>query len=138
LLQKSIRRHAAVGAVAKRRGLPRNDARDRWRARLAPFFDKYDVAITPVLAHLPLRAVRWGARGWLRVVNANARYAPFMQPWNLAGYPAIVVPMGLHSSGMPLAVQIVAPAGGEATLLTVAQQLERLAPWQRRAPGFDG
>ena len=137
-LQPSIRRHAAVGRLAKKRGLPRNDARERWRAHLQPFFDKHDVVVTPGLARPPLPAVRWGERGWLRNVNSNARTAPFQNAWNLAGYPAIVVPMGLHSTGVPLSVQIAAPYGREATLLGLVRQLEQQAPWPRHAPGFDG
>jgi amidase len=35
-------------------------------------------------------------------------------------------------------VQLVAPPGGEATLLAVAAQIERLAPWQRIAPYYSG
>ncbi|MFL6240329.1 MAG: amidase [Actinomycetes bacterium] len=137
-LQASIRRHAAVGRFMKRRGWPSNDARERWRAHLGKFFASYDVVVTPALARPPIAAVRWGERSWLRNVNANARYAPFTNAWNLAGYPAIVVPMGMHSTaGVPLSVQIAAPAGGEAALLALAGQLERLAPWQRHAPGFD-
>lgn len=38
--------------------------------------------------------------------------------------------------GTPLAVQLVAPDGGEQLLLGVATLLERLAPWARVAPGF--
>jgi amidase len=137
-LEPRIRRHAAAGRIAKKRGLPTNDARDRWRDHLRPFFDQYDVVLTPALARAPIAAVRWGERSWLRNVNANARYAPFQNAWNLAGYPAIVVPMGLHSAGVPLSVQMVAPPGGEALLLGLAAQLEQAAPWRRTAPGFDG
>src|SRR4029077_9416607 len=63
-LQASIRRHAAIGRLAKKRGLPRNDARERWRAHLHPFFDQYDVVVTPAWARPPLPAVRWGERSW--------------------------------------------------------------------------
>ncbi len=62
---------------------------------------------------------------------AEARFAPFAAAWNFAGYPAAAVPAGVDSSGMPLSVQIVAPAGGEATLLSIAKQLEMLRPWRR-------
>jgi amidase len=104
---------------------------------LSKFFDEYDVVVTPGLARPPIAAVRWGERSWLRNLNANARYAPFQNAWNLAGYPAIVVPMGTHSAGVPLAVQMATTHGGEATLLALARQLEELAPWPRHAPGFD-
>jgi amidase len=90
--------------------------------------------ITPALAQLPLPAARWGERGWVANLWANARYAPFAAPWNLAGWPAMVVPAGMHPSGIPLSVQLVARPGGEATLLAVAAQLEHLRPWTRLAP----
>jgi Asp-tRNA(Asn)/Glu-tRNA(Gln) amidotransferase A subunit family amidase len=40
--------------------------------------------------------------------------------------------------GQPLAVQLVAPDGGEPLLLGVAAMIERLAPWPRVAPGSWG
>ena len=53
------------------------------------------------------------------------------------------VPAGWHSTdGVPLGVQIVAPpladASGEALILSLALQLERIQPWPRVAPGFAG
>jgi amidase len=46
----------------------------------------------------------------------------------------MTVPAGRAPSGLPLAVQLVAPPGNEARLLSVAAQLERLRPWPRTAP----
>jgi amidase len=43
------------------------------------------------------------------------------------------VPAGLGPRGLPLAVQLVAPPGGEPTLLGSAATLERLRPWPRSA-----
>jgi amidase len=65
---------------------------------------------------------------------ANAWYAPFAAPWNLAGFPAASVPVGLHPSGMPMALQLVGPPGAEGLVLQVAKQLESLRPWPRHAP----
>ena len=135
-LQTSIRRHADVGRFLDRRGWVVDESREQWRERLRPFFDEYDVLLTPALARPPIRAVRWGARGWLTNVAVNATYAPYTHPWNLAGYPALAVPHGRHPIGVPLAVQLVAPSGGEALLLSVARQLEALAPWPRVAPAY--
>ena len=61
----------------------------------------------------------------------------------LLGWPAASVPAGWHATdGVPLGVQIVAPphpeAGGEALILGLALHLERLRPWPRVAPGFEG
>jgi aspartyl-tRNA(Asn)/glutamyl-tRNA(Gln) amidotransferase subunit A len=48
-------------------------------------------------------------------------------PSNLSGDPAISVPVGLDSSGLPIGFQVMAPALGEPVLLQVAAEVERLA-----------
>ena len=132
-LRTAVRRHAAVGRLVMRLGLPRDKGRTRWQQRATRFFADYDVLLTPALAQPPIKATAWSQRGWLANVLANARYAPFAAPWNLAGWPAMVVPAGLDPRGLPLAVQLVAPPGNEPRLLSVAAQLEQLRPWPRTA-----
>jgi amidase len=133
-VEPRIRRHAALGRLALRAGLPKASGRTSWQREAEQFFGEYDVLITPTLAQSPLRSVRWSERGWLTNVLANARYAPFAAPWNLAGWPAMAVPAGIGPDRMPLSVQIVARPGGEATLLALAAQLEHIRPWPRTAP----
>ena len=64
-------------------------------------------------------------------MQANASYAPYQAPWNYAGLPAIVVPVGSRPDGLPLAVQLVGPPDSEMLLLSVAGQFELQNPWQR-------
>jgi len=45
-------------------------------------------------------------------------------PSNLAGHPAITVPFGTGAGGLPVGVQILAPALGETTMFTAAAVLE--------------
>jgi amidase len=130
-LGPSIRRHARTGRLAMAFGLPREQGRRRWRQHAERFFESYDVLITPALAQPPIAAKAWSQRGWLTNVFVNARFAPFAAPWNLAGWPAMAVPAGRDPRGLPLSVQLVAPPGGEALLLSLAGQLERLRPWPR-------
>jgi amidase len=135
LLDPAVRRHVSLGDTVRRRGVVRDSDRVAFRSAMTDFFALYDVLLTPVLAAPPIAAERWGERPWPRVVAANVRYAPYAAPWNLAQYPAASVPAGLHPKvGMPLSVQLVASDGGEAKLLGLAAQIERLAPWQRTAP----
>jgi len=128
------RRHAAVGRLALRAGLPRKSGRERWRRKAEGFFAGHDVLLTPALAQSPIPSKAWAQKGWLANVWSNTRYAPFAAPWNLAGWPAMALPAGLHPNGMPLSVQLVARPGGEALLLAIAAQLEGLRPWPRTAP----
>jgi amidase len=128
------RAHAALGRLALRAHLPKEKGRRRWQARAEHFFADHDVLLTPALAQPPLAADAWAGRGWFANVWANTRYAPFAAPWNLAGWPAMSVPAGVDSRGLPLAVQLVAKPGAEGQLLAVAAQLEVLRPWPRLAP----
>jgi aspartyl-tRNA(Asn)/glutamyl-tRNA(Gln) amidotransferase subunit A len=48
-------------------------------------------------------------------------------PSNLAGDPAISVPVGLDDEGLPIGFQIMAPALGEQVMYQVAAEVERLA-----------
>ena len=136
-LDPAVRRHAALGDLVRRRGYVDEGQRAAFRSRLDRFFADVDLLVTPTLAAPPIAAARWGQRRWPRVFLANARYAPYAAPWNFAGYPAMSVPAGVHPrTGTPLAVQLVAPDGAERLLLSVAAQLEQLAPWRRTAPGY--
>lgn len=132
-LQPRTRRHVALGESVWRRGLVREADRERWRERCLAFFDSYDLLLTPALAGIPPRAEAWSARRWRANLLANLRYAPYAAPWNIAGFPAIAVPVGMRAEGLPVGVQIVGPPGSERLLLAVAGQFEQAAPWPRHA-----
>ncbi|MGV9679024.1 amidase [Nocardia sp. NPDC003482] len=134
-LQRRTRTHVALGRAVLRAGLVRPGQVDRIEARLLDFFENHDVVITPTLAGPPPPAKAWHTRRWLPNVLANMRFAPFTPLWNLVGWPAVSVPMGLHGrTGTPVAAQLAGPPGSESTLLRLAAQLESARPWRRVAP----
>ena len=49
-------------------------------------------------------------------------------PSNLSGQPAVSVPFGRGDDGLPIGVQLLAPALGEGLLLRAAAVLEEAAP----------
>jgi aspartyl-tRNA(Asn)/glutamyl-tRNA(Gln) amidotransferase subunit A len=49
-------------------------------------------------------------------------------PSNLAGHPAMTVPFGLGTDGLPIGVQVLAPALGETVMFQVAAVIEAAAP----------
>ncbi len=49
-------------------------------------------------------------------------------PANMAGHPAMSVPYGVGDDGLPVGVQLLAPALGEATMFRAAAALERERP----------
>ena len=142
-LERRVRVHARLGRLARRAGLLKDAPVDRLRARVHSFFADYDLLLTPTLAQPGPLAENWYERGWWANIVSNIRYAPYPSTWNLLGWPAASIPAGWHATArVPLAVQIVAkplPDGtGEALILSLATQLERLRPWPRVAPGFSG
>ncbi|MFJ2003828.1 amidase [Streptomyces chartreusis] len=132
-LTRRTRVHAAVGKRFVDRARA-GASREELRRRLEPFFDEYDVLLTPALARRSPRSEPWHERGWLRNIMANTNYSPLTPPWNLTGWPAMAVPLGTLPSGAPTAVQLVGRPGSEAELLALAERVEELRPWRRTAP----
>jgi amidase len=62
------------------------------------------------------------------------RQIQFCFPHNVMGTPAISLPLAMHSSGLPIGVQLGARPGEEHLVLQVAAQLEREMGWKRTAP----
>jgi amidase len=67
---------------------------------------------------------------WQRVFD----FSPFTVWFNLTGQPAMMLPLGHSATALPLAVQMVAPYGDEATLFRLGAQLEASRPWIGRKP----
>jgi amidase len=132
-LQPRTRQHIRLGRLAWRRGWAPPEPRDAWREQSIAFFAerKIDLLLTPALATIPPLADGHATGRWRRNMRTNMRYAPYAAPWNVAGLPALAVPVGVRPDGMPLAVQLVGPPDSELLLLSVAGQLEVANPWQR-------
>lgn len=103
-------------------------------ARVNALFDSFDVLVTPVMGGTAIPVRRWEGKGALRTAVGMGRFYPYCVPWNHLGNPAMSVPMGFAADGLPLAVQIVGRPGDEATLLSLAGQLEAERPWAGERP----
>jgi amidase len=137
LLEPRVRRHAAIGRQVISRGLLTDGPRDAWIRKATELLTTYDVLMTPVLAQPPIEAKSWGELTWAASMAANVPWAPFAAPWNVASFPAMSVPAGVHpTAGTPMSVQLVARPGREATLLSLAAAIEKLRPWARTAPDY--
>jgi amidase len=119
--------------------LPRSVARSRAQeskvaGRVSSLFEDFDVLITPVTARQPPPVGKWEGRGAVRTLNGVGWYCPFTGMWNLTGQPAAAVPAGFDGAGMPTSVQLIGRPHDEATLLSLAAQIEAERPWAGARP----
>ena len=100
-----------------------------------PFGRDFDLLLTPAMAIEPPE-VGWIWRGsednpGAPLVNATPM-AAYTVVFNVTGQPAISLPAHISGSGLPVGVQLAAPAFDEATLIRVAAQLEPVLGWAER------
>ena len=126
------RRASAADYVASANRLQRES-----RQVAAQFGRDFDVLLSPTMATVPVPA------GQL-VDEANAdpegprftelRMVSFTSWVNLAGLPAISLPLHVAGDGMPIGVQLVAGPWREDVLVRLAADLEQALPWSDRRP----
>ena len=106
------------------------------RAVAAWYSSGFDLLLTPTLAEPPPLIGEFDSppdnplHGLFRAANL----VPFTPPFNATGQPAISLPLWWNEDGLPIGTQLVAPYGGESTLLALAAQLETSVGWADRRP----
>jgi amidase len=102
--------------------------------RLNAIFDEADVLLLPVIGEPPVPIGKWDSRSGMWTLTGMTRRTGFGPPWNYVGNPAASIPAGFTEDGLPLSVQLVGRPDDEATLLSLAAQLEAERPWAERRP----
>ena len=94
-----------------------------------------DIVLTPALADIPalVGSIRNDADP-AADFEAQKRFTPYTSPYNMTGQPAVSLPLYWTSGGLPVGIQLVARPLHEATLLSLAAQLESARPWAHRHP----
>lgn len=98
----------------------------------ATFHETYDLLLTPTL---PLPAFdaglevppNWPAQRW-------TSWTPFSLPFNMSGQPALSVPCGFTSDGLPMGLQIVGARYADALVLRAGYAYQQAQPLTHRRP----
>lgn len=104
-------------------------------AKVDAFMANYDVWLTPVLASAPPKL------GYLAPTlpfqtcyDRIVKYVSYTPLHNVAGIPAMSVPLNWNPAGLPIGSQFAAARGQEAMLYALAYELEIAQPWAARRP----
>lgn len=101
-----------------------------WMRQVGEVFEHaVDVVMTPTVACLPprLEDARFG-----KLPDVTR----LTYPWSFAKVPAISVPCGFTTDGLPIGLQIAGPAHSEWRLLDMARAYQAITDWHRRRPSL--
>lgn len=103
---------------------------------VGPFFEDYDVYLTPTLGKppVPLGEIDPNIPDWRRYYGILFEFIPFTSLFNVTGSAGVSLPLHWNAAGLPIGCQFVTRMGRDGLLLALAAQIERAAPWAERRP----
>ena len=108
--------------------------RQRFETEVGELFDEVDVLLTPTTA-VPAFAAEGPPPNEIAGHDVGpAMSVPFTMLANLCWNPAVSVPAGLNSEGLPVGLQMTVPRHRDDIALRLARIFEEAAPWPRHAP----
>lgn len=98
----------------------------------ARFYRDWDVTLMPTVGHLTPRLGHLDPmQPYDVLIERLMEWVSFTPLQNATGEPAISLPLGTSTAGLPIGAMLGAPWGREARLLGVAHELEAAAPFAR-------
>lgn len=108
--------------------------------KVQSWFERFDILVMPTLTRtaLPIeeRLFEPIEIEGKPVDSIRKAWYPYTHPFNLTGNPAITLPAGFHSDGLPVAIQLVGRWGEDAKLLRAAALFEAARPWADNQPAW--
>ena len=134
-LRETVEGGARWSAVDWARALGQRTALHR---RVHALFQRFDVLVSPTLArpalavdHDPFEPISIGGE---TAGSIRGAWYPYLWPFNLSGHPAVSLPCGWSSDGLPIGLQIIGPWYADRRVLALAEHLERERPCARSMP----
>ena len=134
LMEPALRQFIAYGqSISRTAFMEANETSMMLSREMRLFHRKYAMLLSPTVAVAPFATGTLSPPGydpddWLS-------WSPFTYPFNMSGQPAISVPCGLTSQGLPIGLQLVGPHYSERFLLGAARAFEAANPRAVKLPG---
>ena len=128
-LEEGTRRRLAIAEGLTAVDLARLTERmHEWQRELRRAFARVDVLLTPTI---PVPAPEAAGTD---TIAATTAVVPFTHATSLGRVPALSLPCGFTSDGLPVGLQLCAPWWQDDLLLTVGRAYQRETDWHRRRP----
>ncbi len=102
--------------------------------RMAVFHERYDLLVTPSLPITAFEAGREVPRDWHSTRWPS--WTPFTYPFNMTGQPALSVPCGFDTGGLPIGLQIVGGRFCDELVLRAGHAYQQAAPLTGQRPAL--
>ena len=106
-------------------------------------FERYDMLVMPTMSRTALPVGHDAANDQVMVDGeptgiTRQGWTAYQYPFNLTGHPALTIPSGFGTDGLPTGLQIVGPWGSETDILRLGAMLEQARPWAQHRPPTNG
>jgi amidase len=109
--------------------------RSAWYQAVRKLFETYDYLALPSAQVFPFDAgTHWPKEINGRTMDTYHRWMEVVVPGTMSGCPAISVPAGFNSAGLPMGLQIIGKAQADLAVLQLAYAYEQATQWVQRRP----
>ena len=107
--------------------------------KIQTLFERYDFLVSPTNSRTALDVGHDAANDEVIVDGVKCGitrqgWTSYQYPFNLTGHPAMAVPSGFGTDGLPTSVQIIGKWAAETDMLRLGALLERTCPWAQYRP----
>ncbi len=107
--------------------------------KIQTLFERYDFLVSPTNSRTALDVTHDAANDEVIVDGVKCGitrqgWTSYQYPFNLTGHPAMAVPSGFGTDGLPTSVQIIGKWAAETDMLRLGALLERACPWAQQRP----
>jgi aspartyl-tRNA(Asn)/glutamyl-tRNA(Gln) amidotransferase subunit A len=106
-------------------------------AAIHSFFEDWDFLVTPTVSVAAFPAERLIPEHWPQHPWDWLSWAEFSYPFNMSWNPAVSVPCGFTTDGLPVGLQIVGKRFDDLGVLQAAAAFEQALPWADKSPAID-
>lgn len=111
------------------------ETRAAWLAAAREMFAQYDAVILPATQVWPFAVeTRWPEAIGEQVMDSYHRWMEVVVPASLAGLPALALPAGFGTDGLPAGVQMIGAPGADATLMALGRAYHDATDWPGKNP----